>query len=114
MANYMGIQITGLTTSDYQTESVIMKLVSYLEIYILPIMISLISLVSNHLVITTQKDREFKTSLREEIIEKGLGITVNIVSGQYQFIIPNMNELDEKSSNVEIITRKMNAIYRNT
>lgn len=114
MTNYMGIQIRGLTTSDYQTESVIMKLVSYLDnLHITYNDIPEISLVSNHLVITTKKDREFKTSLREEIIEKGLGITVTNVSGQYKFIIPNINELDEKLSNVEIKTREMNAIYRN-
>lgn len=114
ITNYMGIQITGLTPSDYQTESVIMKLVSYLDnLHITYNDIPEISLVSNHLVITTKKDREFKTSLREDIIEKGLGIMVNNVSGQYKFIIPNINELDEKLSNVEIKTREMNAIYRN-
>lgn len=114
MTNYMGIQITGLTTSDYQTEKVIMKLVSYLDnLHITCKDIPEISLVGNQLLITTKKDREFKTELREETLEKGLGITVKNVSGHYQFFIPDINELDKKLSHVEIKSREMNSIYKN-
>ncbi len=114
MTNYMGIQITGLTTSDYQTEKVIMKLVSYLDnLHITCKDIPEISLVGNQLLITTKKDREFKTELREETLEKGLDITVNNVSGHYQFFIPDLHELDKKLSHVEIKTREMNSIYKN-
>ncbi|PWY54430.1 hypothetical protein DGG96_17295 [Legionella qingyii] len=114
MTNYMGIQITGLTTSDYQTEKVIMKLVSYLDnLHITCKDIPEISLVRNQLLITTKQDREFKTELRDKTLEKGLDITVNNVAGHYQFYIPDINVLDKKLSNVEIKTREMNSIYKN-